>query len=375
MGTIYTHLRGRPRPAGLKKMFIVNFLLILVGAFIATCIAEWFMLVLLREISATFKYVNALFLLLGVLGTPPFIFLGLAALVFAYRAERAISQPVHELNLAVEKIRQQDLNFHIQYDKANELGNLCRALNTLRGELQASLEREWTRQEETRLMVAALAHDLRTPVTIIQGHVEGLARPGPRRMERLESYLPALESCSQRMIKLLNDILLLDSLEQTDLLIQPQPILLKKELERKAQLYEIQASEHQIHFQITLQPGQQSVMLDLHRLEQLMDNLFENALRHTPAGGSIYLDCMWESKLVVSVRDTGEGIADEDLPHIFEKFYHGKKHKRGSEYASGLGLCICKVLAEKQGGSIAITNHSAGGCLATFTIPLQKPLS
>lgn len=370
MGTFSTHIKKRPRSVGLKKVFIINFLLILACAFILTCVIEWSLFSWVRQFDFRARYVFVLFFLSAMLGTP-FIFLGLAALVFAHRAERVISQPVYELSQAVEKIRQKDLNFHIRYDKANELGNLCRALNTLRGELQASLEREWSVQEEMRLMIAALAHDLRTPVTIIQGHIEGLARAEAKRSERLERYLPALEACSQRMMKLLNDILLLNSLEQTDLLIQPQLVHLAEKLESKARFYEIQATEQHINFQPTIQSGPSPVLLDLHRLEQMMDNLFDNALRHTPAGGTIFLNCAWQERLVVSVRDTGAGIAAEDLPHVFEKFYHGKNAKRGSESTSGLGLCICKLLAEKQGGSVAIANATEGGCIASLTLPLQ----
>src|SRR6185437_12320496 len=99
-----------------------------------------------------------------------------AVLLFAWLMGRKISQPVHELMRTVEKIRQQDLDFSIQYSANNELGDLCDALNELRHELRESLEREWRRQEEIRTAVATLSHDLRTPVTIIQGHIENLAR-------------------------------------------------------------------------------------------------------------------------------------------------------------------------------------------------------
>src|SRR5690242_11105772 len=104
----------------------------------------------------------------------PFVVLIVAILCFAWLMGRKVSQPVNELMQAVEKIRQRDLNFTINYSERNELGELCYAFNELRCELQESLEREWRKQEEMRTMVAALSHDLRTPVTIIQGHVEGL---------------------------------------------------------------------------------------------------------------------------------------------------------------------------------------------------------
>lgn len=128
----------------------------------------------------------------------PFIILLAAIFFFAWLMGRKISQPVEELMLAVEKIRQQDLNFRINYRGNNELGDLCAAFNELRQELQRSLEREWRKQEEMRTTVSALSHDLRTPVTIIQGHIESLARAeaGEKRCQRLERYLPVLEASS-----------------------------------------------------------------------------------------------------------------------------------------------------------------------------------
>src|SRR5689334_8249116 len=116
----------------------------------------------------------------------PLAVLSMTILFFAWRMGRQISQPVSELMRAVEMIRRRDLDFTINYSAPNELGDLCGAFNELRRELQESLEREWRQQEEMRIMIAALSHDLRTPVTIIQGHIEGLTRTeaGEKRNKR-----------------------------------------------------------------------------------------------------------------------------------------------------------------------------------------------
>jgi signal transduction histidine kinase len=311
----------------------------------------------------------------------PFIVLIATILFFAWRMGRKISQPVNELMLAVEKIRQQDLNFSITYRGRDELGDLCSAFNELRQELQGSLEREWRKQEEMRTMVAALSHDLRTPVTIIQGHIEGLARAeaGAKRNQRLERYLPVLESSSQRMTRLLNDMLLVASLEETSFVIQPRAVQLAEELESKAALYRLQAATHDIVFSYSHEDwdattdGVDLVLLDIHRFEQVLDNLFENALRYTPAGGGISLTCTRQAGMLsVILRDTGCGIAPLDLPRVFEKFYHGQMQPgEKARKASGLGLYTCKLLIEKQGGSIAIQNHPAGGCEVAFCLPLR----
>jgi two-component system, OmpR family, lantibiotic biosynthesis sensor histidine kinase NisK/SpaK len=306
----------------------------------------------------------------------PFVVLTVAILFFAWLMGRKVSQPVNELMRAVEKIRQQNLDFTINYSERNELGDLCYAFNELRRELQESLEREWRKQEEMRTMIAALSHDLRTPVTIIQGHVEGLARAeaGEKRNQRLERYLPVLEASSQRMARLLNDMLLVSALEQTSFMIQPQPVVLEEELARKARVYTLQAAASGITFLYELHnlAADSSVMLDLHRIEQILDNLFENATRYTPANGQICLSCTRDPHTLVFVlRDSGSGIALEDLPHVWEKFYRGQTSPDGkSSKTTGLGLYTCKLLVERHGGTIALRNHPAGGCEVTVCLPL-----
>lgn len=228
-------------------------------------------------------------------------------------------------------------------------------------------------------MVAALAHDLRTPVTIIQGHVEGLARAeaGEKRTQRLERYLPVLETSSQRMTRLLNDMLLVSALEQTSFVIQPRPIVLQEELAQRAAVYALQAAASGITFTYNFQnraADLSPVMLDFDRLEQVLDNLFDNATRHTPANSEICLTCIREPCYVVFVlRDSGSGVAPEDLPHVWEKFYRGQTSPDGpSQKTTGLGLYICKLLVERHGGTITLQNHPAGGCEVTVCLPVAS---
>lgn len=372
----------RRRRFGFTRQFLLSFLGILATTFVGTCLLEVVLIIFValenRGTSIFAHSVPLQLLAVLVVVAVPFLVLFLSVLFFAWLMGRRIKQPVDELMLAVEKIRQQDLNFTIHYQGRNELGDLCQAFNELRRELQQSLEREWRKQEEMRTTIAALSHDLRTPVTIIQGHVEGLARAeaGEKRSARLERYLPVLEASSQRMARLLNDMLLVSALEQSSFLIQPQAVALVEEMERKAHVYQLQAAAQEIEFSYTYYnlAGQETpVLLDLHRLEQILDNLFENALRYTPAHGQIFLTCTRDShSLTFVLRDTGCGIASEDLPHVFARFYHGRQQPENKlPGTAGLGLYTCKLLVEKQGGSIAIQNHPAGGCEVALCLPLH----
>lgn len=385
MGTQHISIASplpRRRRSHFRRLFVWYVLGALATTFIVTCILELVTVFLVAlNVQRTTLFTHNLPLQIAVilmLVALPFLVLSAAVLFFARLMGRKISQPVDELMRAVEKIRQQDLDFSIKYRGNNELGDLCFAFNELRRELQKSLEREWGKQEEMRTMIAALSHDLRTPVTIIQGHVEGLARAeaGEKRNQRLERYLPVLEASSQRMTRLLNDMLLVSSLEQASFMIQPQSVQLEEEMERKAHVYTLQAAAHEIEFSYTchhLAAQTNLVVLDLHRIEQVLDNLFENALRYTPAHGEINLTCTRHARsLSFALRDTGCGIASEDLPHVFEKFYQGSPQSGDkARKAAGLGLYTCKLLVEKQGGTIAIQNCPAGGCEVAVSVPIN----
>src|SRR5882724_9292689 len=175
-----TKTRPRQRRSSFQRLFIWYCIGIVVATFLLTGILEGIIIAFLDldKQWATVYYhnlplQNLVFLIAIVL---PFLVLVVAILFFAWLMGRKIRQPVDELMQAVEKIRQQDLDFTMTYQGSNELGELCSAFNELRSELQGSLEREWRKQEEMRTMIAALSHDLRTPVTVIQGHIEGLAR-------------------------------------------------------------------------------------------------------------------------------------------------------------------------------------------------------
>ncbi|GLV55627.1 hypothetical protein KDH_24710 [Dictyobacter sp. S3.2.2.5] len=370
---------SRSRRSGFRHLFIGYFLGVLTITFLITAALEVLGILLIAlgvQYTSIFTHNRFLqYLVMLALIALPFIILLGACLFFTRRIERKISQPVEELMAAVEKICQQDLNFSIRYRAPNQLGDLCYAFNELRDALQASLEREWRKQEETRTMVAALSHDLRTPVTIIQGHIESLARADSieKRLQRLQRYLPVLEANSQHMTHLLNDILLISALEDAHFTIQPVQVQLAEELAHKSQVYALHASIHEITFTYGYQPtGNQDppVVVDFNRLEQVLDNLFENALHHTSAHGTIRLTGrQTRDQLSLVLRDSGSGIAQEDLPHVFEKFYQSQGQKRHKE--TGLGLYTSKLLIEKLRGTIMIQNHACGGCEVRIELPIS----
>lgn len=318
--------------------------------------------------------------LLSLTALLPAIFLAISTVFFARRLDRRFGEPIGELRGAVESIRDRDLTFSIDYDGRDELGELCRAFEELRDELKESLEREWRGRQDLEDTVAALSHDLRTPATVIRGHVEALSqvRDARKRTERLERYLPVIEAASQRMASLLDDMLLVASLERGTTRTQPRSADLPEELSRKAGVYRLRAAERGVHFSLhaperSSADDSKTATLDADSFERVLDNLFENALRFTPKGGNIVLEGAREAdELTVAMRDSGPGAAPEDLPRVFEKFYRGEKQPPTSKRSSGLGLYISRLLVEGAGGHISLVNLPKGGCKAKFVLPLRE---
>lgn len=319
--------------------------------------------------------------LLALAALLPVFFLAVSTLAFAALMRRRLGRPIGELQNAVEKVRERDLNFEIRYDEPDELGGLCRSFTELRDELRGSLEREWRQRQELEETVASLSHDLRNPATVIQGHIQSLQRTAEdRRAERLQRYLPVLGAASRRMSLLLDAILVAVNLRDDASLEGQREVRLSEELARKTQTYELLAGERGVTFsQKTAFPAEgdgETVNLDLEVFERVLDNLFENALRFTPAEGEITVEVFHDGREIeVAVRDSGPGVAPEDLERIFEKGYRGDRNEARGGISSGLGLYISRRLLVQRGGWISLSNRGKGGCEARFTLPAMSSRS
>ena len=274
---------------------------------------------------------------------------------------RTITRPVRELTLASAALASGQLDQQVQVRSQDELGELTRTFNKMSADLQRS-------NQLRKQMTADIAHDLRTPLSVITGYLEGLKdgvlKPTPKRFSAMYDEAIFL----QRLIEDLRTLSLADAGELSLNLQQVQPGDL---IERAAAFYQHSAEQKQIHLNATAAGALPAIQADPERMQQALGNLVSNALRYTPETGRIELSAYEEDNGVrIDVRDTGSGIAPEDLPHVFERFYRGDASR--NESGSGLGLAITKSIIELQGGKISAS--SAGPDLgSTFTIWLPLP--
>lgn len=321
-------------------------------------------------------------LLLFVFGNmaAPFLFILLFTILFARRIGKRLEPPIAKLIDGAERIRQNDLDFALSdVGGSKELTQLASAFEDMRRALHTSLTAQWQMDQERRDMVAAIAHDLRTPLTIIQGHVDNLLESKDKQAERLDKYLHTIRKSTSRAVRLLDDMNLVSEIDQPDFMLKKQPVDLAAFCREKAEEYQLMCAAKRIEFEAAFHMSDDHVGridADVHRLEQMMDNVIANSIRFTPEGGRIRLRInIGPETAVIETADSGPGFTEADLRYLFDKFYQGDPSRSTAKGHAGLGLYIVKTLAEKHGGSVAAGNLPEGGAYVQIILKVQHPTS
>lgn len=288
-----------------------------------------------------------------------FLFAGIG-LVVSYFLSGNITRPLRQLSRAAEKIRQGELKQEVPVETRDEVGQLAAVFNQMSAELAVN---ENNRQE----LLANIAHELKTPLAILQGHLESML-DGVEQSE--PDKLFSMQEEVMRLTRLVGDLRDLSLAQVHQLELHLQPMDLGEKTERAAEMLEPLLEEKNLHFVKELAPDLPLRQLDPDRLNQILYNLITNAIRYTTPGTAIVLKTEAAGKNVrLIIADEGPGIAPEDLPHVFEQFYRGDKSRNRALGGSGIGLSLAKSFVEAQGGSIRAENRKNGGAAFIVEFP------
>jgi two-component system phosphate regulon sensor histidine kinase PhoR len=226
-----------------------------------------------------------------------------------------------------------------------------------------------------RDFVANVSHELRTPVSVIKGYAETLLDGALQSdADRAVRFVEIILNHSERLTALINDILTLSTLESRDMALDLHPLDISGTMRKTFMLLEDNARKKDIRMQIDIPSGLPRVMADQGRVEQVIVNLLDNAIKYTPPQGMATLLVRMDDDtrfLRISVADTGIGIPFKDIPRIFERFYRVDEARSRDQGGTGLGLAIAKHIVQLHGGEISVTNNEFGkGSIFSFTLPI-----
>ncbi len=288
-----------------------------------------------------------------------------AALIVALFLSRQITRPLARLAVATKGIAGGNLSTRVDVRAGDEIGQVGEAFNSMAAALQ--------HQEEVRQsMMADIAHELRTPLSVLRGNLEamldGLVEPDAEQIQMLHGQSLALA-------RLVEDLRTLSLASAGQLALERRPVDLCTLSRETVAEMEAAAGEKGVHLRVAAPPDLPSIEGDRGRLAQVLRNLLDNALRYTPAGGTVTVEIGRGgsgSEATISVNDTGSGIAPEDLAHVFDRFYRADSSRSRETGGSGLGLAIARQLVEAHGGRMWAESGPGQGSRFTFALPLAR---
>ncbi len=289
--------------------------------------------------------------------------IGLAALVLvvvvaalSVRSLRRISAPLDDLHEAAERVARGDYSAQVEEKGPAEMRSLVHTFNNMASRLHQA-------DEQRRNLLADATHELLTPLTVIQGNLEGmLDRVYPADETNLRGLLDETNILSQRI----EDLRILALAESGALQIKKEPIEIITFLREVTSLFQAQAAAAGVTITVSAAGSLPLLEIDPSRMRQVLANLLANDLRYSPAGSTIRLTCSIDgANILITMQDEGPGIPPDDLEHIFERFY-----KSTDSGGMGLGLAIAKHLVEAHGGSITAENAPTRGAIFRILLPI-----
>ena len=287
------------------------------------------------------------------------------AIALGWGLSGQITTPMRQLMAGVKRLSTGawSTSTPLEVGSENEFGDLTRSFNAMAGEVTHQ-------QQLNRQMVADIAHDLRTPLSALSLEIEAIEAGFQTPADATASLREEI-TWLQRLVEDLRLLSLMDA-DQIRLLTEKTPLY--PFLSGILDFWQTMADEENRCLTLNAPDGLPEAELDPHRMRQVLGNLIDNAIRHTKPGGNIELAAQADSSgITFRVSDDGEGIAPEDLPHVFDRFYRADPARRRSDTGSGLGLSISRRLVEMHGGTITVASAPGQGTTFTITLPQRAP--
>ncbi|MCH8831967.1 MAG: HAMP domain-containing histidine kinase [Chloroflexi bacterium] len=298
--------------------------------------------------------------------------LGMSVFV-AFSVSRTVSDSIHELLDAVRSFNAGNMEAKVPVATGDEVGELAAAFNDMSQRLKESFSKERELERNRREMMQAVSHDLRTPLASIQAMVESINDGVVSDEETVKRYLRSTQTEVENLSQLINDLFELAQLDAGLLELRIEPSSVQDLISDTLESMSAQAHAQSLTLSGKVDEELPPVDIDPQRVQRVLYNLVQNALRHTPPDGTISIQARDAGEEVqVEVKDTGEGIPEGELPHIFQRSYRVDPSRARGSGGAGLGLSIVLGIVEAHGGRIWVESGLGEGSSFTFTLPKSR---
>lgn len=281
-----------------------------------------------------------------------------------------VSKRFERLEAGTSRIAAGDLAARVPVDGADEISRLATAFNSMAGSLEQARRDRDDLEGARRDLFAAISHDLRTPLAAMRVMVEAITDGVVSDTATQDRYLGSISSEIQRLSMLIDDLFELTTIDSGELRLRLETLRVEDLVAETVDAFRPQMERAGIRLAYDQQPGTPAIQADAHRLSRVLYNLLQNAIRHTPSDGTIVLRSeLAQGAMQLSVCDSGEGIASEDAPFVFDRFYRGDRARARDGAGSGLGLAIARGIVEAHGGRIWIEPTPGSGATVAFSLP------
>ena len=312
------------------------------------------------------------------------VWAAIGGLLFALLASvllfNRMTQRLRSLTTAMETFRQRDFSeppdflSRFRTDSGNEIDRLGTIFIHMADRIVGQIKELRKVDALRREFVTAIAHDLRTPLTSLRGYLETLLmKEGSLTMEEQRNYLTIVIKRSEQLEKLVSELFELAKLDSPDVQVRFEPFSLDELIRDILQKFQLAAQNKKITLHMNVAENAPLAFADIGLIERVLDNLIENALRYTPADGSITVTSVpGDQRIIVKVSDSGSGIQPRDIPHLFDRYYRIGRSQLESSHETGLGLAIVKRILELHGSDIQVSSTVDVGTTFAFTLPVYR---
>ncbi len=298
------------------------------------------------------------------------VFTGIIGLIlFAFLTRR-----IRKMSKVVNEFENGKLDKRVPEKSGDELGYLANSFNKMADTIVANMEDLKKTDDLRRELVANVSHDLRSPLATIKGYLETIQiKDGNLSEEERQKYMSIILNITENLEKLAEQLFELSKLDMRDTATYLEPFSIADLVQDVLMKYKPVAETSNINLEVRLPESLPQVYADVGLIERVLSNLMENALRYTPQEGRITIEISQEQdNMRVAVEDTGCGIEEDELPHIFDRFYRVEKSRARATGGSGLGLAIVKKIMEIHNTSISVDSQVNVGTRFSFTLEVWK---